>query len=67
MISKRERKNWETRGERVSIKSAKDMSATGTKSMKISGRNANWNGTQLNVTKLLSAGKTYNFSVAVKT
>ena len=58
--------SWETRGERVSIKSAKDMSANGTKSMKISGRNANWNGTQLNVTKMLSAGKTYNFSAAVK-
>ncbi len=58
--------SWETRGERVSIKNAKDMSATGTKSLKVSGRNANWNGTQLNVTKMLSAGKTYNFSVAVK-
>jgi endo-1,4-beta-xylanase len=58
--------SWETRGERVSIKSAKDMSATGAKSMKISGRNANWNGTQLNVTKMLSVGKTYNFTVAVK-
>lgn len=57
---------WETRGERVSIKSAKDQAASGEKSLKISGRNANWNGTQLNVTKLLTSGKTYNFSVAVK-
>lgn len=57
---------WETRGERVSIKNAKDQAASGEKSLKISGRNANWNGTQLNVTKLLSSGKTYNFSVSVK-
>ncbi len=57
---------WETRGERVSIKSAKDQAASGEKSLKISGRNANWNGTQLNVTKMLSSGKTYNFSVAVR-
>ena len=57
---------WETRGERVSIKSSKDEAASGTKSMKISGRAANWQGAQLNVTKLLAPGNTYKFSVAVK-
>ncbi len=58
--------NWETRGERVSIKSDKDQAAGGTKSLKISGRTANWNGAQLNVTKALSGGKAYKFAVSVK-
>ncbi len=58
--------NWETRGERVSIKSDKEQAASGTKSLKISGRSANWNGAQLNLTKILSAGKVYKFTVAVK-
>ena len=57
---------WEARGERVSIKSDKEQAAGGTKSMKISGRSANWNGTQLNSTKILSASKAYKFTVSVK-
>ncbi len=57
---------WETRGERVSINNAKDQAASGTKSLKISGRAANWQGTQLNVTKLLAPGKAYKFTVSVK-
>jgi hypothetical protein len=58
--------NWEARGDRVSIKSDKTQSLSGAKSLKISGRTANWNGAQLNVTKLLSGGKSYNFAVAIK-
>lgn len=57
---------WEARGERISIKSDKEQAAGGTKSMKISGRSANWNGTQLNITKILAAGKAYKFTVSVK-
>jgi endo-1,4-beta-xylanase len=57
---------WEARGDRVSIKNDKEQSLTGTKSLKISGRSANWNGAQLNLTKTLSAGKTYKFTVSVK-
>lgn len=57
---------WEARGERVSISSSKDEAKSGTKSLKISGRSANWQGGQLNVTKLLSGGKTYKFTVSVR-
>ena len=57
---------WEARGDRVSIKNDKEQALTGTKSLKISGRSANWNGAQLNITKTLAAGKTYKFTVAVK-
>lgn len=58
--------NWETRGERVSIKSDKTFAASGTKSLKIAGRSANWNGAQLNLTKTLAAAKTYQLTVSVK-
>lgn len=58
---------WESRGTGgVSISSSKDEAATGIKSLKISGRSANWQGSQLNVTKLLSSGKVYKFTVSVK-
>lgn len=57
---------WETRGDRVSISSSKDQALNGTKSLKISGRSANWQGSQLNVTKLLSGGKAYRFTISVK-
>ena len=57
---------WESRGERVFIKSEKDQVASGAKSLKISGRSAFWQGAQLNITKLLSAGRTYKFSLSVK-
>ena len=57
---------WETRGDRVSISSSKDLAKSGTKSLKVTGRSANWQGTQLNVTKILSGGKTYKFSIAVR-
>jgi endo-1,4-beta-xylanase len=57
---------WEVRGERVSIKSDKEQSASGTKSLKIAGRSANWNGAQINLTKTLSAANTYKFTVSVK-
>jgi Carbohydrate binding domain len=58
--------NWEARGERVSIKSDKTFALSGTKSLKVAGRSANWNGAQLNLTKTLAAGKTYKFTVSVK-
>lgn len=58
--------NWETRGERVSIKSSKDQAANGEKSLRVTKRNANWNGTQLNLTKTLTAGNIYKFTVSVK-
>ncbi len=58
--------NWETRGERVSIKTDKEQAASGTKSLRVSNRSANWNGAQINLTKVLSAGRSYKFTVAVK-
>jgi endo-1,4-beta-xylanase len=57
---------WEARGARVSIKSDKEQAASGTKSLKVTGRSANWNGAQLNLTKSLSGGKAYKFTVSVK-
>jgi Carbohydrate binding domain len=57
---------WETRGDRVSIGSSKDQALSGTKSLKIGGRSANWQGGQLNLTKILSGGKVYKFTVSVK-
>lgn len=57
---------WESRGNGVSISSSKDQASSGTKSLKISGRTANWNGGQLNITKILSKGKVYKFTVSVK-
>ncbi len=56
---------WERRGT-ASISSSKDAAASGTKSLKISGRSAFWQGGQLNLTNLLIAGKTYKFTVSAK-
>lgn len=57
---------WEARGDRVSVSGSKDQAASGTKSLKIAGRSANWQGTQLNLTKLLLPRKAYKFTVSVK-
>jgi endo-1,4-beta-xylanase len=57
---------WEARGDRVSISSSKDQAESGEKSLKISGRSAFWQGAQLNIIKLLSAGKIYKFTASVK-
>jgi len=56
---------WEARGA-VSIESSKDEAASGTKSLKVTKRSAFWNGAQLNVTNLISSGKTYQFTISVK-
>ena len=60
------KQNWETRGDQVSIKNTKDQAANGKRSLKVSKRNANWNGTQLNITKILTGGNIYRFTVSVK-
>lgn len=58
---------WESRGTgSVSIRTSKDQAHGGTKSMKVTGRSASWQGAQLNVTKLLTAGTAYKFTVSVK-
>ncbi len=57
---------WETRGERVSISSSKDQFSSGAKSLKISGRTANWQGGQLNITRFLQRQKAYKFTISVK-
>ncbi len=57
---------WEARGDRVSIGNSKDQFVSGTKSMKVSGRSAFWQGAQLNIIKLLSPGKIYKFTASVK-
>jgi endo-1,4-beta-xylanase len=56
---------WTGRGA-ASVSSSKDQSANGTKSLRISGRSAHWHGGQLFLTKLLSPGKVYKFTVSVK-
>ena len=56
---------WESRGP-VSISSSKDQAASGTKSLKVSGRTAFWQGAQLNIIKLLSPGKIYKFTASVR-
>lgn len=48
--------DWENRGT-ASIKSSKDEAASGTKSLKVSGRSAFRQGAQLNLTKILIGGK----------
>jgi endo-1,4-beta-xylanase len=57
---------WEPRGQGVSIASSKDQAAGGMKSLRVSGRSANWQGAQLNITKLVAAGTAYKFSLSVK-
>ena len=57
---------WEARGGRVSIKTTKKEWAGGKKSLKVSGRRENWQGTQLNITSKLESGMTYLFTVSVK-
>ncbi|NNE66343.1 MAG: hypothetical protein HKN33_07230 [Pyrinomonadaceae bacterium] len=58
---------WEKRGSgSVSIRSTKKESATGKKSLRVSGRKENWQGAQLNITKLLEQGKRYRFTASVK-
>lgn len=60
------KQGWETRGERVSIKDSKDEAASGERSLKVSKRSDFWNGAQLNLTKILTAGNVYKFTVSVK-
>ncbi len=57
---------WEARGQNVLIASSKEEAAGGAKSLRVSGRSANWQGAQLNVTKLIAAGTAYKFSLSVK-
>lgn len=57
--------NWESRGP-ASISSSKEQAANGSKSLKVSNRKEFWNGAQLNITKNLKTGKTYQFSVSLK-
>lgn len=56
---------WESRGP-VSISSSKDQAVSGTKSLRVSGRTAFWQGAQLNIIKLLSPGKIYKFTASVR-
>lgn len=58
--------NWEARGQNVSIGTTKKEFAGGKKSLRVRGRTAFWQGAQLNVTNIVSPGKTYELSVAVK-
>lgn len=57
--------NWVARGT-AGVSSSKDQAASGTKSLKVSGRSANWHGGQLLVTKLIAGGQTYKFTLSVK-
>ncbi|MDQ3800530.1 MAG: carbohydrate binding domain-containing protein [Acidobacteriota bacterium] len=56
---------WETRGT-ASVGSSKEQAASGTKSLRVTGRTTNWHGAQLNVTKILAGGQVYKFSAAVR-
>ena len=58
---------WERRGAGgVSIKSSKKDAANGKKSLWVKGREEFWQGAQLNVSKMLKAGRDYRFTVSVK-
>jgi endo-1,4-beta-xylanase len=56
---------WEPHGS-SSVSLTKDEAANGVKSLKVSGRSANWHGAHLSVTKLLTPGETYRFTASVK-
>lgn len=57
---------WERRGNNVSVKSSDKEAATGSKSLQVKGRTEFWQGAQLNVTGILSRGKTYRLTASVK-
>lgn len=58
---------WEARGSgNVSIKTSKKHASNGKKSLRVSGRKESWQGSQLNVTEILKANTTYEFTVSVK-
>ena len=56
---------WERRGS-VSIRTTDKEAAGGKKSLHVKGRTEFWQGAQLNVTNLVSSGKSYRFTVSVK-
>ena len=55
---------WEKRGAR--IKTTKKQASKGKKSLLVSGRRESWQGTQLNLTNVISAGKIYTFKASVR-
>ena len=57
---------WERRGNNVSVRSSDKESASGEKSLQVKGRTEFWQGAQLNVSGILSKGKTYRLTASVK-
>lgn len=57
--------NWTARGDSVSITSDSDSYYSGSKSVKVSGRTAEWNGIAYSLGSDFKAGNTYSFAAAV--
>jgi endo-1,4-beta-xylanase len=57
--------NWEPRGTGVSIQVNKDIYHSGNYSLFTMGRIKGWHGAQINISKMLQAGKSYDISVWV--
>jgi len=57
--------NWEPRGTGVSIQINKDIYHSGNYSLFTMGRTKGWHGAQINVSKMLQVGKSYDISVWV--
>ena len=56
---------WEPRGS-VTLVSTTEAFATGTHSLKTTGRTATWNGPSLNLLPLLTPGTIYQFRISVR-
>lgn len=57
--------NWEPRGDGVKVSVAKDVAKTGEASLFVTGRTRGWHGAQINLSKILEPGKSYDISVWV--
>lgn len=59
------RENWEPRGSGVNVQPSKEVFHGGNYSLFTTGRSRGWHGAQINVSKILQAGKSYDISVWV--
>lgn len=59
------KENWEARGDGVEVSISRDVSRTGEYSLLVKGRTRGWHGAQINLSKILEPGKSYDISVWV--
>jgi endo-1,4-beta-xylanase len=57
--------NWEARGDGVKILVRDNVAKTGKYSLFVTGRTRSWHGAQINLSKILETGKSYDISVWV--